>query len=60
MQFIAHRINTIDELKIVPENLGVEVDLRDYGDRLILQHDPSKMARILKTISRSTTIERSS
>lgn len=42
MQFIAHRINTIAELKNVPEVLGVEVDLRDYGDRLILQHDPFK------------------
>ena len=40
MQFIAHRINTIDELKKVPTNFGVELDLRDYGNRLILQHDP--------------------
>ena len=40
MQFIAHRINTIDELKKVPTNFGVELDLRDYGIRLILQHDP--------------------
>lgn len=40
MEFIAHRINTIDELKEVPTNFGVEIDLRDRGDRLILQHDP--------------------
>ncbi|MEY8198008.1 MAG: phosphatidylinositol-specific phospholipase C/glycerophosphodiester phosphodiesterase family protein [Colwellia sp.] len=39
-QFIAHRINTIAELKDLPNEYGVELDLRDYGDRLILQHDP--------------------
>lgn len=42
MKFIAHRINTVGELKHVPEAYGVELDLRDYGDRLILQHDPFK------------------
>jgi hypothetical protein len=42
MEFIAHRINTIRELKKVPKEYGVEVDLRDYGDRLILHHDPFK------------------
>lgn len=40
MQYIAHRINTIEELKKVPNNFGVELDLRDFEDRLILQHDP--------------------
>lgn len=40
MEFIAHRINTIEELKKIPKKYGVELDLRDYGDRLILQHDP--------------------
>ena len=40
MEFIAHRINTIEELKKVPEEYGVELDLRDFGERLILQHEP--------------------
>ena len=40
MEFIAHRINTIEELKKVPKEYGVELDLRDFGERLILQHDP--------------------
>jgi len=40
MEFIAHRINTIEELKKIPSEYGVELDLRDYGDKLILQHDP--------------------
>jgi len=42
MEFIAHQINTIEELKCVPKEYGVEVDLRDHGNRLILQHDPFK------------------
>ncbi len=40
MQFIAHRINTVAQLAQVPTDQGVELDLRDRGDRLILQHDP--------------------
>lgn len=40
MEFIAHRINTIKELKKLSIDFGVELDLRDYGNRLILQHDP--------------------
>jgi hypothetical protein len=40
MQYIAHRINTIAQLRCVPTEFGVELDLRDRGDRLILQHDP--------------------
>lgn len=42
MEFIAHRINTIEELQQTPKEYGVEVDLRDYENRLILQHDPFK------------------
>ena len=42
MEYIAHRINTIEELQQTPKEYGVEVDLRDYEDRLILQHDPFK------------------
>ena len=40
MEFIAHRINTIKELKKLSIDFGVELDLRDYGNRLILQHEP--------------------
>lgn len=39
-QIVAHRINTISELKHVPNNLGIEIDLRDFGDSLVLSHDP--------------------
>ncbi|MBA2479671.1 MAG: hypothetical protein H0V44_03335 [Planctomycetes bacterium] len=40
MRYIAHRINTRSQLETLPPGMGVEVDLRDRGDRLILQHDP--------------------
>jgi len=42
MEYIAHRINTIEGLKKLPNEYGVELDLRDFGNRLILQHDPFK------------------
>jgi hypothetical protein len=40
MQYIAHRINTVELLQKIPEEYGVELDLRDSGSRLILAHDP--------------------
>lgn len=36
---IAHRINTAAQLREVPPEQGVEIDLRAEGDRLILHHD---------------------
>ena len=42
MEYIAHRVNTIKDLKKIPKEYGVELDLRDYSDRLILEHDPFK------------------
>lgn len=40
MIIISHRINTSDELIKTPRQFGVEVDVRSYGDLLIIQHDP--------------------
>ncbi len=40
MIYIAHRINTIAQLEGISPEYGVEIDLRDSGKRLILQHDP--------------------
>ena len=42
MEFIAHCINTVEELKKLPKHFGLEIDLRDYGTRLVLEHDPLK------------------
>ena len=41
-QFICHRINTINELKNIHKQFGVEIDLRDdhKSGKLILAHDP--------------------
>ena len=38
--FICHRINNSDDLKTVNDTQGIELDLRDKGDKLILCHDP--------------------
>lgn len=35
-----HRINTIKDLEHSPKEFGVEVDIRSYKEKLILQHDP--------------------
>jgi hypothetical protein len=40
MQIIAHRRNTIEELVATPKEYGIEIDLRSYGDRLIVHHEP--------------------
>lgn len=37
---IAHRINTISQLRETDPSLGVEIDLRPEGKRIILHHDP--------------------
>ena len=40
MQIILHRRNSIEELASTPEEYGVEIDIRSYGNQLILSHDP--------------------
>lgn len=40
-EFIAHRVNTIAELKALPPEYGVELDLRDdLSGRVYIQHNP--------------------
>ena len=43
MKIIAHRRNTIVDLKQTPTGYGVEVDIRSQGDRLIIHHDPFEL-----------------
>jgi len=38
--FVAHRVNTIDELSKVPKNMGIELALQDSTNGLIISHDP--------------------
>lgn len=40
MIYVAHRINEITQLKIVPYEMGVEIDLRSSGNEIILHHEP--------------------
>lgn len=40
VDLIAHRKNTLDELNDTHHRYGVEVDIRTYGDRLVVHHDP--------------------
>jgi hypothetical protein len=39
---IAHRVNTLADLQALPNGVGLEIDIRDHGDQLVLQHDPFK------------------
>jgi hypothetical protein len=38
--YTVHRINKIKDLVKIPINYGIEIDLRDYKNTLILNHDP--------------------
>lgn len=40
MQIIIHRVNTIEGLKTIPKKYGVEIDIRGYGNKILLNHDP--------------------
>lgn len=40
MKVFAHRVNAIEDLRNVPKNMGVEIDIRPYKGELILNHDP--------------------
>lgn len=40
MLIIVHRINKTEVLKTIPKEFGVEIDIRAYRDRLILNHEP--------------------
>ena len=37
---IIHRVNSIKKLKQVDTSFGVEIDIRSFGDNLILNHEP--------------------
>lgn len=39
MQIIIHCVNKIEQLKEIPQKYGVEIDIRGYGERILLNHD---------------------
>jgi hypothetical protein len=48
MEIIFHRINSVKELEEIPLHAGVEIDVRDYNDELILQHEPFVEGELLE------------
>ena len=48
MEIIVHRINKLEELKNINPIYGVEIDIRSYGNELILNHVPFKKGDKLK------------
>ena len=40
MKKILHRVNTINFLKTVPKEFGVEVDIRSFNNKVIISHEP--------------------
>lgn len=49
MIFSCHRINTIKELKNIPKNYGIEVDLRDnINGNIYIHHDPFKKGELFE------------
>ncbi|WP_339058045.1 phosphatidylinositol-specific phospholipase C/glycerophosphodiester phosphodiesterase family protein [Candidatus Regiella endosymbiont of Tuberolachnus salignus] len=40
MNIILHRRNTLSDLKATQPKYGIEVDIRSYGNQLIIHHDP--------------------
>lgn len=51
--FFAHRINNSSQLKTVPTQYGVELDLRDFHDELVLEHDPFKGGELFENYLKS-------
>ena len=48
MIIIKHKVNTVQELKESPPKLGIEIDVRLFGKRLILHHDPFQDGDVLE------------
>lgn len=40
MEVIIHRVNSLEQLNLIPKRFGVEVDLRTFGSKLVLNHEP--------------------
>jgi hypothetical protein len=48
MNIIRHRVNTISELRALPVLYGVEVDIRSFGENLVIHHDPFSQGESFK------------
>ena len=45
---VSHRVNTIAELRKLPKEFGVEIDVRVGRDKLVLHHDPFQEGELLE------------
>ena len=48
MKLISHRCNTIKQLNATPKKYGIEVDIRSYGEQLVIHHDPFIMGELFE------------
>jgi len=48
MRYIQHRVNLASNLKLVPNNFGVEIDLRSSHGEIILSHDPNSEGELFQ------------
>ena len=48
MEIILHRINQIELLKETSQNYGVEIDIRTFGENLIINHEPFQSGDLFK------------
>ncbi len=60
MKVIIHRVNNSSKLLSIPKKYGVEIDVRDYKNKLILSHDPfikgETLQKFLKKYNHETLI----
>lgn len=49
MKIIVHRVNSVEALKKIPTKYGVEIDVRESGGKLILNHEPFAQGVRLET-----------
>ena len=42
MLIIKHRVNSVEELRLVPRHYGVEVDVHYYDSTVVVGHDPQQ------------------
>ena len=40
MIIVAHRVNKLELLKKIPKTYGIEIDLRGYNKKIVLNHEP--------------------
>jgi len=52
MNIIIHRVNRTEDLKMLPPQYGVEIDIRAEGDRLVLNHEPHQTGDDLESYLR--------